>query len=363
MFYHLLYETFGAETAFRVFKYISFRTSMATLSALLITFVFSPWFIQTLKKKQYGQTIREDGPQSHLSKAGTPTMGGGIILLSLLLSTFLWSRLDTWHTWIAMASVACFGLIGFADDYMKVSKKNTAGLSGKIRIVLEFILAGLFCTALFLKGGLSANLALPFVWEPVRSVPLWLYVPFGAVVIVGTANAVNLTDGADGLALGPLMTSSFVYAILAYISGNMVFAGYLNVPYIANAGELTVFCGAMFGACLAFLWYNTHPAQVFMGDVGSLSLGAALGTVAVITKNEFLLAIVGGIFVLETLSVVLQVGYFKISGGKRIIPMAPFHHSLELIGWAEQKMVVRMWIISIILALVGLSTLKLKFNI
>ncbi len=361
MFYHIFYEWFGGDVPFRVFKYISFRTAMATLSALIITFSLSPWFIRTLKRHQYGQTIRKDGLESHLAKEGTPTMGGGLILLSLLLSTFLWARLDTPFTWAMLAFAAGFGLIGLVDDYMKVSQRNTKGLAGSIKIVAEFALTFLMVFILFTQTNLTTDLAIPFIWKPIASLPAWFYLPFASVVVVGTANAVNLTDGADGLAVGPVMTSSLVYAILAYLSGNVIFAGYLNVPYVAEAGELTVFCGAIFGCCLAFLWYNAHPASVFMGDVGSLGLGASLGAVAVATKNELLMVIVGGVFVLEALSVIIQVGSFKLTG-KRVFRIAPFHHSLEL-RWAEQKMVVRLWIISIILALVGLSSLKLKFNI
>jgi len=245
---------------------------------------------------------------------------------------------------------------------MKVAKKNTAGLSGKIRIVVEFAIGFVMMYVLLTQTSLGSDLAIPFRWEPLPDVPYWIFIPFGAFVLVGTANAVNLTDGADGLAVGPVMTTSLVYAIFAYIAGNMVFAGYLNMPYIVASGELTVFCGAIFGSCLAFLWYNTHPASVFMGDVGSLSLGSALGVVAVSTKNELMLLIVGGVFAMETISVIIQVGSFKLTG-KRVFKMAPYHHSLELRGWAEQKMVVRLWIISIILALMGLAALKLKFNI
>ena len=362
MLYHLLYGMFGDATVFRVFKYISFRAAMATLSALLITFIFSPWFIHKLRLRQYGQTIRDDGPKTHLSKAGTPTMGGGLILISLAFSTLMWARLDTAFTWMALLTVGGFGLIGFFDDYAKVTKKNTKGLSGSVRLVSEFVLAFAIVIVLLLKTGLTMDLAVPFLWEPLHNVPVWFFIPFAAVVVVGASNAVNLTDGADGLALGPTMTSSLVLAIVAYFSGNLVFAHYLHVPYIAEAGELTIFCGAIFGSCLAFLWYNTHPASVFMGDVGALGLGAALGYVGVATKNELLLIIIGGIFVVETLSVILQVASFKLTG-KRIFRMAPFHHSLELRGWEEPKMVVRLWIISIILALVGLSTLKLKFNL
>lgn len=362
MFYHLFYEMLAGDTALRIFKYISFRTAMATLTALLITFIFSPWFIRKLKKRQYGQTIRTDGPESHLAKEGTPTMGGGIILLSFALATLLWARLDSFIVWSCLIAALLFGLIGFFDDYMKVTQKDTKGLSGKLRIVVEFIIGTGLLYFLIQHTPVNTDLAVPFLWDPIANLPAWFYIPFGAIVIVGSANAVNLTDGADGLAMGPVMTSSLVYAILAYLSGNMVFAGYLHVPYVQSSGELTVFCGAIFGSCLAFLWYNTHPATVFMGDVGSLSLGAALGTVAVATKNELMMVIVGGLFVIEALSVIIQVASFKLTG-KRVFRMAPFHHSLELRGWAEQKMVVRLWIISIILALIALSTLKLKFNI
>ncbi len=362
MFYHLLYGFGGDDTALRVFQYITLRTALATMTSLLITFLLAPWFIRKMQTKQYGQQIREDGPQGHFSKAGTPTMGGGLILVAVVLATLLWSRLDGWHPWMALAFFVGFGLIGFMDDWMKVSRKNSAGVSGKIRLLLEFALSGGILAVMFLHGGLSQDLTVPFAWDPILSLPLWIYIPFGALVVVGTANAINLTDGLDGLAIGPVMTTTLVYAGLAYISGNSVFAQYLNVPYVPGAGELTVFCGALFGAGLAFLWYNTFPASVFMGDLGSLSLGGALGAVAVFSKNELLMLIVGGVFVVEALSVILQVGSFKLTG-KRIFRMAPFHHSLELHGWAEPKIVVRLWIVSILLALVALSTLKLKFNI
>lgn len=362
MFYHLLYETFGHETFFRIFKYISFRTAMAALTAFLITFLLAPWFIRLLQRKQYGQTIREDGPQSHLSKAGTPTMGGALILGSLLAATLLWSRLDSVFVWAAVLGVFLFGMIGFVDDYLNITKRSSKGLKGSVRIVIEFVLAFGLLLWLLIASPLTTDLAVPFLWNPVRDLPAWFFLPFGAAVIVGAANAVNLTDGADGLAIGPLITTTLVYLLLAYLAGNMIFAAYLNIPYIPGSGELAVFSGAIFGSCLAFLWYNTHPAQIFMGDTGSLGLGAALGILAVATKNELLLVIVGGIFVMETLSVIIQVGSFKLTG-KRVFRMAPFHHSLELRGWAEQKMVVRLWIISIILAMIGLATLKLKFNV
>ncbi len=362
MLYHLFYQTFGDDTVFRVFRYITFRSTMAALCALFFTFIVSPYVIRKLKEHQFGQVVREDGPQSHLKKQGTPTMGGVLILISLLGSTLLWARLDTIIIWVAMLVTAGFGIIGFIDDYMKITKKSSRGLRGSIKIVSQFAIAFFFVLVLLVSSDVNTDLAIPFVWDLLKNTPGWFFIPLAAIVIVGTANAVNLTDGADGLAIGPVMTTTAVYGILAYIAGNAVFAGYLNVPNIEGAGELSVFCAALLGASLAFLWYNAHPASIFMGDVGSLSIGAALGVVAVASKNELLMVIVGGVFVFEAISVILQVGSFKLTG-KRIFRMAPFHHSLELRGWAEQKMVVRLWIISLILALIGLSTLKLKFNI
>ena len=363
MLYHILYQLFGGdETALRVFQYITVRTAGGALTALLITFLLSPVMIRDLKRRQYGQAIRDDGPQSHLSKAGTPTMGGTLILASLLCSTFLWARLDNAYTWIAMLVTGSFGVLGLWDDWMKVSKNNSKGISGKLRLGLELLITAIAALLLFTLTDFANDLQVPFVWNPITDIPLWMYVPFAAIVIAGTANAVNLTDGLDGLALGPAMATTIVFMILAYLAGNIKFAQFLNVVYVPGAGELAVFAGALFGACLAFLWYNTYPAQVFMGDVGSLTIGSALGVLAFLTKQELLMVVVGGIFVFEVISVVLQVGSFKLTG-KRIFRMAPFHHSLELKGWAEPKVVVRLWIISIILAIVGLASLKLKFNL
>lgn len=362
MLYHILYQALGDATVARVFKYISFRAGMATLTAFLITIIFSPWFIRKLRDGQMKQTIRDDGPQSHLKKAGTPTMGGAIILASLIISVLLWSRLDIPQVWVVLGVTGVFGLVGFLDDYLKVSKKDPKGFKGSYKIVIEFAAGFAALFVLMTQTSLNSDLAIPFIWSPLKDLPSWFYLPFGACVIVGTANAVNFTDGADGLAVGPLMTNAIVFSILSYLAGNAVFAHYLNVPYVPGSGELTVFCGAIFGSAMAFLWYNAHPASVFMGDVGALGLGGAVGAIAVATKNELLILVVGGLFVFETLSVIIQVASFKLIG-KRVFRMAPFHHALELKGWAEQKMVVRLWIVAIVLALVALSSLKLKFNV
>ncbi len=361
MFYHLFYQAIGDATFLRVFRYITFRAAMAALFSLFFTLIVAPYIIRKLREHQFGQMVRDDGPQSHLKKQGTPTMGGVLILISLLGSTLLWARLDTMMTWVVVLLTAGFGIVGFLDDFLKISKRNTRGLRGSIKIVTQFAMAFFFVIVLLVTTGVNTDLSIPFVWNVLSNTPAWFFIPFAAIVIVGSANAVNLTDGADGLAIGPVMTTTIVYGILAYVAGNSVFAGYLHIPHIKYAGELSVFCGALLGSSLAFLWYNAHPAEIFMGDVGSLSLGAALGTVAVATKNELLLVLVGGVFVLEAVSVILQVASFKLTG-KRIFRMAPYHHSLELRGWPEEKMVVRLWIISIILALLGLAALKLRFN-
>jgi phospho-N-acetylmuramoyl-pentapeptide-transferase len=307
---------------------------------------------------QMGQAIREDGPKSHLSKKGTPTMGGGLILLAIVLPTLLWADLTNRNIWIALSVTLFFGVIGYVDDYRKVVQKNPKGLSGKQKLLAQTAVALLATLFIYFTQDTPPTLKFPFFKE--LSFDLgFFFIPFAVFVIVGASNAVNLTDGLDGLAVGPTMTTSATFLILAYCAGHVKIAEYLQIPYIAGAGELAIFCGCVAAACLGFLWYNTYPAQVFMGDVGSLSLGAALAVVAVITKNEILLALCGGVFVVEALSVMAQVASFKMTG-KRVFKMAPIHHHFELKGWAEPKVIVRFWIISILLALFTLSTLKLR---
>lgn len=359
MIYHLLYPLHTTFSSFNVFRYITFRTIYAAITALVICFILGPWLIRKLQSLKIDQPIRTDGPNSHFSKEGTPTMGGLLIIFAAIISTFLWSNLTIDYVWMVMMVTVGFGLIGFMDDYRKLSHKSSKGVSGKIRLVMEITIAFFVSMILYYKAGFSSNITIPF-FKTVLPDLGWGYVPLSTFIIVGAANAVNLTDGLDGLAIGPAITCFMTYLLFAYFVGNIKIAGYLQIPYVAGTGELTIFCGAMVGAGIGFLWYNAYPAQVFMGDTGSLSLGAALGSVAVMTKQEILLAIVGGIFVLETVSVIFQVGWFKISRGKRIFRMAPIHHHFELKGWAEPKIIVRFWIISILLALVAISTLKLR---
>jgi phospho-N-acetylmuramoyl-pentapeptide-transferase len=373
--YYLLYplSEHPALSALNVLRYVPFRALAATMTALLLTFGLYPWFIRRLQAKQIGQVIRKDGPESHFSKAGTPTMGGALILLALIGSTVLWADPRNTMVWLVAAVTVLFGAIGYIDDAAKIKKKNSAGLSGRARLFLEFAIALSVCGYLWYgDNGLPSDwqalrdrLALPFVAftkHPV-SLPSTLYVALAAWVIVGTANAVNLTDGLDGLAIGPVIINAGAYLILAYLAGATFFghdiASYLDIPSIASAGELAIYCGALMGAGVGFLWYNTYPAQVFMGDVGSLALGGGLGALAVLTKNELLSILQGGIFVVETISVIGQVFAFKVFK-KRIFLMAPIHHHFEKKGWAEPKIIVRFWIISIMLALASLSTLKLR---
>ena len=349
-------------TALNVFRYITFRTGGAMLTALIVSFVCGPYIIRLLKSYQTeGQPIREDGPEGHiLTKAGTPTMGGFMILLALVLATLLWADLRNGYIWAALAVTVAFGLIGFFDDYAKVSLNNSKGIPGKLKLLLQivFALAATIWITSLTSSSLATSLALPFF----KSVLIdfgWFFVVFGILVIVGASNAVNLTDGLDGLAIGPVMIAASVFAIISYLVGNSIFSDYLQVHYVPGAGELTVFCGALVGAGLGFLWFNAPPAMVFMGDTGSLSMGAALGSVSVVTKHELVLVIVGGLFVLETASVIVQVVSFKLTG-KRVFQMAPLHHHFEKKGWAEPTIVIRFWIIAMILALAGLATLKLR---
>ncbi|MBN2178162.1 MAG: phospho-N-acetylmuramoyl-pentapeptide-transferase [Deltaproteobacteria bacterium] len=359
MIYHLLYPLSDTFSYFNVFRYITLRTIYATITALLISFILGPWLIRKLQLLHIGQQIREDGPGSHLSKEGTPTMGGLLIIFSVAISTILWSRLDVEYIWIVLTVTLGFGLVGFMDDYRKLNNQSSKGISGTSRLIAEVAIALTISIVLYLNPGFSTNVTIPFFKKILPDLG-WGYIVLSTFIIVGAANAVNLTDGLDGLAIGPATICFGTYLLFAYLAGNIKISGYLQIPYVAGTGELTVFCGAMVGAGVGFLWYNTYPAQIFMGDVGSLSLGGALGTIAVMTKQEIILAIVGGIFIVETISVIFQVGWFKVSNGRRIFRMAPIHHHLELKGWAEPKVIVRFWIISIILALIAVSTLKLR---
>ncbi|MDD5711292.1 MAG: phospho-N-acetylmuramoyl-pentapeptide-transferase [Smithellaceae bacterium] len=359
MLYHLLYPLHTTYSFLNVFRYITFRTIYASITALLICFIMGPWLIRKLQAMRIGQTIRDDGPESHLSKEGTPTMGGILIIFAVVTSTLLWANLTVDFIWLVLLVTIGYGLIGFVDDYRKLTKKNSKGVPGKVRLAGEIIIALFVSVIIFTKPGFNTYVTIPF-FKTVLPDLGWFYVALSVFIIVGAANAVNLTDGLDGLAIGPAIICFSTFLVFAYLAGNIKTAHYLQISYVAGAGELSIFCGAIAGAGLGFLWYNSYPAQVFMGDVGSLSLGGALGTLAIVTKQEILLAIVGGLFVIETFSVIFQVGWFKISNGKRIFRMAPIHHHFELKGWAEPKVIVRFWIISILLALVAISTLKLR---
>jgi phospho-N-acetylmuramoyl-pentapeptide-transferase len=359
MLFHLLYPLHETYSFFNVFRYITFRTIYAAITALVICFVIGPWMIKRLRALQIGQTIREDGPDSHLIKKGTPTMGGILIIFAVTISTLLWANLTVGYIWLVVMVMLGFGLIGFFDDYRKFTRQDSRGVPGKIRLSAEIAIALFVSVILYVKPGYNPNVTIPFFKTVLPNLG-WGYVLLSTFIIVGAANAVNLTDGLDGLAIGPAITCFMTYLLFAYFAGNVKIASYLQIPYVPGTGELAIFCGAVVGAGIGFLWYNTYPAQVFMGDVGALSLGGSLGAVAVLTKQEILLAIVGGIFVLETFSVIFQVGWFKLTNGKRIFRMAPIHHHFELKGWPEPKVIVRFWIISILLALVAISTLKLR---
>ncbi|CUA91982.1 phospho-N-acetylmuramoyl-pentapeptide-transferase [Pannonibacter indicus] len=361
MFY-LLGELSGQISALNVFKYITFRTGGAIMTALFFVFLFGPRIIAGLRLRQgKGQPIREDGPQSHLlTKKGTPTMGGLMILSGLIVSTLLWADLRNPYVWIVLWVTVGFGAIGFYDDYLKVTKATHKGFSGKARLGIEFLIAGLAALAVTMldKGAFATSISFPFVKDLLLNLGIF-FIPFAAFVIVGAGNAVNLTDGLDGLAIVPVMIASATFALIAYLSGNAVFAEYLQIHHVPGTGELAVICGAVIGAGLGFLWFNAPPAAIFMGDTGSLSLGGMIGAIAVVTKHEIVLAIVGGLFVLEAVSVIVQVASFKLTG-KRVFRMAPIHHHFEQLGWTESQVVIRFWIIAVVLALVGLATLKLR---
>jgi phospho-N-acetylmuramoyl-pentapeptide-transferase len=379
LLYWLLYEKlFPFFHPFRIFRYLTFRTAFASLTALLIALFIGPWVIQKLREFQIGQFIREDGPQSHLKKSGTPTMGGVLIVIAILLPTVLWSDPSNLFVWIAVLSTLAFGAIGFADDYIKVAKRRSMGLTARAKLFYQGLAGAAVAVALVALdqfGVFSTRLTVPFVkqWRPDLLWHAWpstiphlgflVFVPFVAIVIFVltlSSNAVNLTDGLDGLAIGCTIIAAGALAVLTYVSGNVVFADYLELQHMPKVAELTIFCGSMVGASIGFLWYNAHPAEVFMGDVGSLALGGAIGTVAIVIRQELLLPFIGGIFLLEAVSVILQVGSYKLRNKKRIFKMAPLHHHFEQLGWHESKIIARFWIGALVFALFALTTLKLR---
>ena len=378
MLYWLLYEKlFPFFHPFRIFRYLTLRTAFASLTALLIALFLGPWVIQKLREFQIGQFVRDDGPQSHLKKTGTPTMGGVLICIAILLPTILWSDPSNPFVWVTVFSTLAYAAIGFADDYIKVVQRRSLGLTARAKLVWQGIAGGLVATALITLTQFrmfSTRVSVPFIksWHPdlqwhhwpttIHYLGLLAFVPFVVWVmlwLVGTSNAVNLTDGLDGLAIGCTIIAAGALAVLTYVSGNVVFADYLELQHMPQVGELTVFCGSMVGASIGFLWYNAHPAEIFMGDVGSLALGGAIGTVALIIRQELLLPFIGGIFILEAVSVMLQVGSYKLRK-KRIFKMAPLHHHFEQLGWSESKVIVRFWIGALVFALFALTTLKLR---
>ncbi len=360
MFYWLA-DLSGTISMFNIFRYLTVRTGGAMITALVFVFLFGPWIIDLLRVKQgKGQPIRTDGPKSHFAKAGTPTMGGLMILLGIVVATVLWANPRNPYVWVVLAVTLGFGLIGFYDDYLKVTKQTHAGFAGRTRLAIEAVIAIAACAAIASIGRpqFATSLTFPLFKEMVIDLG-WFFLAFGAFIIIGAGNAVNLTDGLDGLAIGPVMIAAASFVGIAYLTGNAVFADYLQIHYVPGVGELAVICGAVIGAGLGFLWFNAPPASIFMGDTGSLALGGLIGTVAVATKHEIALAIIGGLFVLEAVSVIVQVISFKLTG-KRVFRMAPIHHHFEQLGWTESQIVIRFWIIAIVLALAGLATLKLR---
>ena len=362
MLYHLLFPLSDDFGLFNVVRYLTFRTGGAVMTALFISFLIGPRIIRWLRQKQgEGQPIRSDGPETHLlTKKGTPTMGGVLILLALGIATLLWADLSNGYVWVVLAVTLGYGGIGFADDYQKLTRRSSAGIPGRVKLALQAVIAlvAAIVTMQLTDPSIATSLAVPIFKDLL--VPLGLVFPlFAMFVMVGASNAVNLTDGLDGLAIVPVMIAAGCFALIAYLAGNSIFSGYLGIPYVPGTGELAVFCGAMVGASLGFLWFNAPPAMVFMGDTGSLGMGGALGAVAVVAKHELVLAIIGGLFVLEAVSVIVQVASFKLTG-KRVFRMAPLHHHFEKKGWQEPTIVIRFWIIASILALIGLSTLKLR---
>ncbi len=361
MFYHLLYPLHVDYSVFNVFRYITFRTAMGAMTALLVALVLGPTLIRLLRNFQIGQEIREEGPESHRSKKGTPTMGGLLIIIAVVLPTLLWADLTNPFVWLAVGATLAFGAIGFADDYIKVARKRNLGLSARAKFLAQVAVAVALGGALLAMAGQDAyatTISFPFFKNFVPDLG-WAFPVLVVLVLAGAANAVNLTDGLDGLAIGSVLIASGTFTVLTYTAGNAIAAEYLGIPNVKGVGELTIFCGSMVGASLGFLWFNSHPAEVFMGDVGSMAMGGALGTVALLIKQEILLILVGGLFVLEALSVILQVGSFKLRG-RRIFKMSPLHHHFELIGWSESKVVIRFWILAILCSLLALATLKLR---
>ena len=362
MFIHLLFPIADQFPVLNVLRYLTFRTGVAVLTALIISFLIGPTLIRLLHVRQKGgQPIRDDGPESHLlTKQGTPTMGGLMILIAVILSTILWMDLNNGFVWVALGVTVSYGVIGFLDDYLKVSRRNHKGLPGKAKLVLQvaFALAAVLWIMRLLPEEFTTTLAVPFFKDLLLQLG-WFFPVFAILVMVGSSNAVNLTDGLDGLAILPTVMVGGALGLIAYLSGHVGFSEYLQIPYVAGAGELVIFCGTIVGAGLGFLWFNTYPAQVFMGDVGALALGAALGVIAVIVRQELVLMIMGGVFVIETVSVILQVASFKLTG-RRIFRMAPLHHHFELKGWPEPRVIVRFWIITVVLVLIGLATLKIR---
>ncbi len=358
MLYYFFYPLSSEFAFFNIFKYITFRAALAFIISAIFSIIVGKRFIAFMKAKQFGQMIRDVGPESHKKKAGTPTMGGAFIFLSVVFTMIIFGNFSSEPLIYCLAIYTSYFFLGLLDDYLKILKKNSDGVSAKGKLLWQFLTAALCSYALIIWSPVTTDLYLPFFKWPVVNLG-YVFIPFVSIVIVGSSNAVNLTDGLDGLAIGPVMTSASVLGILAYLSGHTALSSYLFIPYFQGLGELTVLASAIVGASMGFLWYNSYPAQIFMGDVGSLSLGGVLGAMAVVTKNEFLFVIIGGIFVIEALSVIIQVFYFKATG-KRVFKMAPIHHHFELKGWPEPKVIVRFWILSILMALVALATLKIR---
>ncbi len=361
MFFYLFQEFSSDISVFNLFRYITFRTGAALITSAFIVFLFGPAIISALRVRQgRGQPIRSDGPETHFKKAGTPTMGGLMILCSVIISSLLWANLTSIYVWVVLMVTLGFGAIGFYDDYLKVTAASHKGFAGRSRLLLEFTIAGIACYIIMVSGEapFSSSLTFPFFKDLLLNLG-WFFIPFGAFVIVAAGNAVNLTDGLDGLAIVPVMIAAASFGMIAYLSGNAIFSDYLQIHFVPGTGEVAVLCGAIIGAGLGFLWFNAPPAAIFMGDTGSLALGGMIGATAVATKHEIVLAIIGGLFVMEALSVIIQVASFKMTG-RRVFRMAPIHHHFEKKGWTESQVVIRFWIISVILALIGLATLKLR---
>lgn len=359
MIYHILYPLHSYFSFFNIFRYITLRSIYAGLTAFIISFLLGPYVITKLREMQVGQYIRECGPKSHFDKAGTPTMGGVLIIFSVVFSVLLWADLTNYYVWISLFTLIGYFMVGFLDDYLMQVKKRSKGLSPRSKLIYQTIIAVAASVLIYYAPNFKTTVTIPFFKNLVPDLGLF-YIPFAAFIIVGASNAVNLTDGLDGLAIGPMIIASVTFMIFCYVAGHANFANYLKITPVPGCGEIAVLCGALAGAGAGFLWFNAYPAQVFMGDTGSLPLGAILGTIAVIAKQEILLVIVGGLFVIEALSVIFQVGYFKLTKGKRIFRMAPLHHHFELKGWPEPKVIVRFWIISMALSLIALSTLKIR---